>query len=440
MLEVRERRARTACLVMSDVLSLTLAAGVALTVHDALTRTADGGALSVFVEAATIGVACLALVRLYAGTEGPDRLRRAGALVRACVYGLAIQTIVNFAIGEPASRAVLVLLWALAVPLIGVDRWLTSQLLRKALTDDRERRKALVIGADANGIALARQLAAQASALQVVGFLDDYHQMGSPLLPGATVVGRPRDLRRVCADLGVRDVIVMPQALPWESLNHVVTDSVNVDGPLRVHIGAGFYELVMTAVQYSPGFGVPLLTIKQPRLTALQSLVKTSLDCTIAVGLLTAFAPVLAVIAIRQRVRGQPRVIARQRVLGRSGTEFELLSLDSTAPIESTFVRKLPGLVNVLRGQLAIVGPRPLPVEQRAAQSPAAAHLRPGLTGPWRESEDPAEQVLLDLYYVRAFSVGRDLQVMARRMKVRLPARRRPLEKAKGVVSVEVLT
>jgi lipopolysaccharide/colanic/teichoic acid biosynthesis glycosyltransferase len=84
-------------------------------------------------------------------------------------------------------------------------------------------------------------------------------------------------------------------------------------------------------------------------------------------------------------------------------------------------VRKLPSLVNVLLGQLSIVGPHPIAAGGGVQGSAGRlTTIRPGLTGLWRQSDDPAEQLLLDLYYVRGYSLWSDLQILFDRVRVRV--------------------
>jgi len=118
--------------------------------------------------------------------------------------------------------------------------------------------------------------------------------------------------------------------------------------------------------------------------------------------------------------------IDRERVLGRNLVTFDLLRFRSSFPFQSDFLRKLPGLLNVLRGQLSLVGPRPMSEEEAKTRGGMPlTTIQPGLTGPWRQAADPAEQATLDLYYVRSYSVWLDVAVLYERAMFRL----RPLAK-----------
>jgi lipopolysaccharide/colanic/teichoic acid biosynthesis glycosyltransferase len=90
-------------------------------------------------------------------------------------------------------------------------------------------------------------------------------------------------------------------------------------------------------------------------------------------------------------------------------------------------LRKLPGLINVLRGEMSLVGPRPIGVLEasESIEQSMTLTLRPGLTGPWRQARTREEQALLDLYYIRSYSIWLDVQVLLVRTLARLRGRSR---------------
>ena len=232
------------------------------------------------------------------------------------------------------------------------------------------------------------------------------------------MIGTPAALPRVAAQLGVSEVILVPQALPWESLQCLMAAGA-APGGLRMHLLAGFYDLLATGVQLSQANGVPMLTIRKVVLTPGEAAVKRAVDLLVASGLLVLLSPAVTLAVASLAIRGGA-TIERSRVCGRDGRDFDLLTLASGVMTRSTLVRKLPSLVNVLRGQLSIVGPHPTPAGAAVRSSTGQlTTLRPGLTGLWRRSEDPAEQLLLDLYYVRGYSLWFDLQILFDRVRVR---------------------
>jgi lipopolysaccharide/colanic/teichoic acid biosynthesis glycosyltransferase len=265
-----------------------------------------------------------------------------------------------------------------------------------------------------------------------VGVLDDYQAPGTVIDGRLTVLGTPADLAAIAAERGVQDVVVVPDALAWETMRRVLAEAVTWPGG-RVHLSAGFTDLLTTGVRISARNHVPLLTLKRVALTPAEAAAKRALDCVLAVLLLATCWPLLLATTRRLRALGV-RPLRRQRVAGRGGSSFEMPTFDP-AGTSSGFVRKLPALVCVLRGELSVVGPRPIPVgEARPGDAPS---IRPGLTGHWRQTDCPTEQATLDLYYIRGYSLWMDLHVLWTRTRARLRGLRpRPAPPARAAEPV----
>jgi len=173
--------------------------------------------------------------------------------------------------------------------------------------------------------------------------------------------------------------------------------------------------------------------------------VRRAFDITLAAAALAASAPVLAVaiIAIRLESRGHP--IFRQRRVGLHGREFDVLKLRTMvagaeglgaglvveqgdarvtrvgALLRRTSLDEVPNLVNVLRGEMAIIGPRPtVPVQvaQYTERQRLRLSVRPGITG-WaqvngRASLPWSQRIELDLHYIEHRSLRMDLQILWR--------------------------
>lgn len=347
--------------------------------------------------------------------------REYSAVLRACTYGVVALILLSFAIHLPVAREWTVLSGLLCATLMGGGRFLMRRLALRLRRRGLFTSPALLVGADAQGAALARQLSASASGLRLVGVLDDYLPAGTPVTGKLRVLGASSLLAQATVRTGARDIIVVPQALPWESLQALLGRATAGPESPRVHLVGGFYDLLAAGVQLSERNGVPLLTVKKVALTRFEAALKRALDCGLGVALLVLLAPVSVVELLQLGLAGA-RPVERKRVFDRGGKVFEQLTFAGALAGRSALVRKLPSLVNVLAGQLSIVGPRPVAADgdspQAEQRNPFA--LRPGLTGLWRESQDPGEQALLDLYYVRGYSVWLDVQILFGRVKARL--------------------
>jgi lipopolysaccharide/colanic/teichoic acid biosynthesis glycosyltransferase len=363
------------------------------------------------------------LIFLIQGLYDPQNLlggtREYASVFRACTYGLLAIVLVSFASRRIVSREWIVLSWACSIVLVGSGRFLARRAAYELRRRGHLTAQTIMVGADAHSLAVATQLSQNGSGVRIIGFLDDYVPAGSVLGNGHRVLGGSASLLQVAARTHADEAIVVPQALPWETLQTVLSDAAAAPNGLRVHLPAGFYDLLTTRVGLSERNHVPLLTVKKARLTPLEAMVKSSLDYGLSIFLLLFLSPVTLTTVAWMSLTGNHMVLDRRRVTGQYGRAFTIFSFQSRGPARSPFIRKLPGLVNVLLGELSIVGPRAHEAH-RGASEERALGIKPGLTGSWRQVSDPNEQAVLDLYYVRSYSIWLDLQVLFHRVRARL--------------------
>ena len=169
------------------------------------------------------------------------------------------------------------------------------------------------------------------------------------------------------------------------------------------------------------------------------------LDVLIAALALAILSPILLIAAIAVKLSGRGPVIYRQRRVGRGGREFEMWKLRTmvqgsdpvgvgkivyrddprvTGPgrlLRRTSLDEIPNLVNVLRGEMAIVGPRPTikaQVDDYAPRQKRRHDVLPGITG-WAQVQGRAgipweERIELDVWYVEHRSTALDLRILAK--------------------------
>ena len=174
-------------------------------------------------------------------------------------------------------------------------------------------------------------------------------------------------------------------------------------------------------------------------------MIRRALDIAVSAFALLLSAPVLAVAMVAIRLESRGPVIYRQRRAGMHGRRFEVLKLrtmvdgaehigaglaidanDSRvtrvgALLRRTSLDELPNLLNVLRGDMSLIGPRPtLPVQvaQYTERQRGRLQIRPGITG-WaqvngRASLPWSERIELDLYYIEHRSLALDLRILWR--------------------------
>jgi exopolysaccharide biosynthesis polyprenyl glycosylphosphotransferase len=228
------------------------------------------------------------------------------------------------------------------------------------------------------------------------------------------------------------------------------------DRDVDLVVAPGILEVAGPRLTIRPAAGMPLLHVERPVMSGGRRLVKTAVDRAMSLTLGLLAAPVLLAIAVAVRLDSTGPILFRQNRVGAHGELFQMLKFrtmcvdaesrlaevrrDTDAGNEVLFKMKqdprvtrvgrllrrysldeLPQLINVLRGEMSLVGPRPpLPSEVAEYEPDAVRRLRvqPGLTGLWQvsgRSDLPWDESLrLDLWYVDNWSLTLDLQILTR--------------------------
>jgi exopolysaccharide biosynthesis polyprenyl glycosylphosphotransferase len=287
--------------------------------------------------------------------------------------------------------------------------------------------------------------------LIAVGIVDDdVHDVGTPDLPW---LGRFADLEMIIEAQQVDRVIIAFSRASHELLLESIRACRDIG--VAVDVVPRLFEFLDGVRALDQVGGLPLLSIGSQNLTTASMAAKRALDVVGSVFLLTLFAPMMIAIAIAIRLESSGPVFFRQRRAGRNNSSFALVKFRSmymdaeerkkeVEPLNEAsdgvmfkirrdprvtrvgrFIRRfsldeLPQLFNVLRGEMSLVGPRPLIFPETAALDEVwhlrRLELRPGLTGPWQvygRSQNPfQEMVRFDYQYVAGWSLARDIELL----------------------------
>ena len=353
----------------------------------------------------------------------------------------------------PDMRGWVTVAWLLALILISLGRFgyrrIVYQLrLRGVLT-----RRTLIVGADDEAFAIADQLEDTPTAgAEIVGFVVN-HAPASPRMescPG--IVGSIDSLPTLVDSLGIEELIVSTATLKRSDLL-TIFEAFGHSDRVELRFSSGLYELFTAGVRVKEIGRVPLVSMNKVRLDVFESIVKSLVDRTLALVGILALWPLLAVIATIIKLDSPGPVIYRRRVLGRGGRQFDAFKFrtmyvngdvgleqhpDLIRELKTNFKLKddprvtrvgrwlrrlsldeLPQLMNVLVGQMSLVGPRMITLEEGEKYGRLRVNLltvKPGLTGLWqikgRSNVSYEERVRLDMYYIRNYSVWLDLQIL----------------------------
>jgi exopolysaccharide biosynthesis polyprenyl glycosylphosphotransferase len=356
--------------------------------------------------------------------------------------------------GFTYSRLFLVVFAAVDLALVGLTRWAVSESLAKIRRVGGNLQRVLVIGAGELGRQVVERLDAHREyGFQVVGFLDDDPGRQQRAIQGVPVLGTTNELESAVKEHGVDQVLI---ALPLAA-HHRTLQLVRRAGELLVDI-----KVVPDVLQYyvmRAGIedldGLPLINLTQIPLEGFNQVVKRAFDLVGAALLLLLTCWLFPLIAwLIKREDGGPVLFSQVR-MGMDGRAFRLYKFRSMrvdaeddgdgrwtrtndprvtrigAVLRRTNLDELPQLLNVLRGDMSLVGPRPEQpkfVEQFRSRYPAyhvRHRVRAGLTG-WaqvnglRGDTSIRQRVVHDLYYVENWSFALDLRILWRTLRLAL--------------------
>ena len=395
---------------------------------------------------------------LYAARE-----LRAGA--GRVVSSLLLVTVVTlaFAIGTGYHHTTFGLYattFVLAVLVIGGLRASYEVVTRDVWRLAGVRRRALLLGDNDRLIDLRRALGLGRSGI-------DYEFLGALTGDGAedpllNVIGSIDELPRVLADLHPDELIVSGADLDDRSLLELV-DEAHKRG-VRVQIAPTTTELLTQRAEYVAGQGVPLFELRPPVFAGLDWPAKRAFDLVVSSLLVLLGTPVWMLIALAVKVDSPGPVFYRDRRVGLGEREFGMfkfrsmytnaserqasLEVDNEASgplfkikddprvtrvgriLRRYSLDELPQVLNVLRGEMSLVGPRPLPLRdfvQLEEWHRKRYLVLPGMTGLWQVSGRIEltfdDLVRLDFYYLENWSIWLDISILAKTLPAVLARR-----------------
>jgi exopolysaccharide biosynthesis polyprenyl glycosylphosphotransferase len=314
----------------------------------------------------------------------------------------------------------------------------------------------LIVGTDEGSISFSRRIMEEHGAIyNLIGFADNSWEFDGPL--PAPFIGQADEVPRLVEDYDVQMVVI---ALPEGRSNHAERLIRDLDRrPVRVYV---LYDLGKLALLRSEveSFGESLVIgIREPVIQGVDRAIKRAFDLAVSLIVLLAAWPLFLVIWIAIKLDSSGPAIYRAERVGENGRLFEMLKfrtmvehaeslqLDVSAQDHEgrvvyktkddprvtrvgRFLRRfsldeLPQLINVVKGEMSLVGPRPeqpfIAQDYDHWQTERLA-VPPGVTGWWQisgRSDLPMHlNVHLDLYYVRNYSLFLDVKILVRTLMV----------------------
>jgi Undecaprenyl-phosphate glucose phosphotransferase len=382
------------------------------------------------------------------GQYAIDRLRRLREEAVSVVKGTALMSLLvvatTFGLHDPYESRATMLLFALLTPfaILSARRfsWATIRWLRSRGYNQTH---AIIVGTGRVARKTARALRhASWMGIKTLGFVEDQPSRWTGDLD---VLGTTTDLPRLIERYNIGHIFI---ALPLSRYNDArrVFDALS-QTLVEVRLVADVPGLAGVSLTTSNLDGLPLIGLRESPHFGLNVVVKRTMDIALSLAALLVLAPVMLVIALLVKLTSRGPVLYRQERCGLNGKPFQMLKFRSlrvdaesgTGPVwarkddprrtwlgallRKTSLDELPQLLNVLRGDMSLVGPRPerpvfISQFRKTIPNYMARHaVKAGITGwaqvhGWRGNTSLRKRVQYDLYYITHWTPWLDLRIL----------------------------
>jgi exopolysaccharide biosynthesis polyprenyl glycosylphosphotransferase len=384
---------------------------------------------------------------LFVGTQEYGRITQVSGLTLMFMVGLAY-----FVESLVISRGWIVFSWASTTFFLILSRLAMRRIAYLLRRNGLMCTTTLVVGADAEGRAIANQLRETPTCgANVVGFLDDQAGVGTEI-DGLPVLGNVSAIQQVIGRLGIEEVLLSMSALTRPQIVKIYEMYAQSEA-VTLRFSPGLLELFTTGAFVREWGTVPLVSINKVRLSDLETLLKRCLDLGISIFTLIVLFPIIVLIVFLITVDSPGPIFYRRYVLGQGGRLFDALKfrtmyVDGNDILEAypdlrvelqtnqklkddprvtpvgRFLRRfsldeLPQFLNILAGQMSLVGPRMITRPEQEKYGRMRLNLltvKPGLTGLWqvsgRSDLSYEDRVRMDMNYIRNYSIWLDLTII----------------------------
>ncbi|WP_202879578.1 sugar transferase [Serinicoccus kebangsaanensis] len=442
---------------LAMVVAAVLAAYVTRFGLDESMREVSGiGYVYIAVALGVAWIVSLHVQRAYDGRTVGHGVQEYRQVFQASMWVFAALAIIGFAFRIEFARGFVLLAFPLGTLLLlggrwSARRWLVSRRKKGKLSD-----RVILVGDKSHvaGLVSALRRAPDAGYNVLGACVDD----AEGEVRGVPVLGREADVLLQAMDHHVDVVAVSSSAgLGTTGLRQLgwALEATDID----LVVAPGIMDVAGPRVLTRPVQGLPLIHVEAPRFVGPERVLKNVMDRLAALAVTLLAAPVMLAVALAVKLEDRGPVLFRQERVGQDGQGFSMFKFrsmvldaeerlaeladanegagpmfkmqrDPRVTRVGAFIRRysldeLPQLLNVLRGEMSLVGPRPpLPreVAEYAADTRRRLLVRPGMTGLWqisgRSDLSWEEAVRLDLYYVENWNPILDVMIMWRTVRV----------------------
>jgi exopolysaccharide biosynthesis polyprenyl glycosylphosphotransferase len=382
------------------------------------------------------------------GIYGKDRIstpmHQLQSLFRGVALGLLVVSSISFFFKELQFGRVVVLACAgFNLVLQGASRAVFHRIQERLRRSGAHDIAALIVGTGTTAIRLLQKLQDHPeTGYEVVGFLDDRYEEGCKDVANRPILGKIDQLRDVAISRNVSEVFISDPSLGHTRMLSLVLDCEDLGITFRVV--TNLFEVLTAGTPIDLIDDLPLVRLGREQVAASYRPLKRAFDVAGALVGLALTAPLLVWCALRTTQTSPGLPFISQERIGQDGAPFRLYKFRTmwrdvdryaVAPkgvsdprvteygrwLRGTSIDELPQLINVLKGEMSLVGPRPemrFIAETYDDWQRRRLSVKPGITGLWqilgRKDLPMHENLQYDFYYIRNRSLSLDLSILLR--------------------------
>lgn len=340
--------------------------------------------------------------------------------------------------------------WGILLFIVGAGRLFVRSVQRNLLVKGIGRRNAIIVGFNAKANNIHRMINShKALGIDVKGYLAVKSENVGKNFEGAEVLNTVGNIENIVQELNVSNVIICLERNYEDLLIEIIS---KLEGKnIEIKIAPDLYEIISGQARTSQLYGVPLIDVMPELMPEWEKKLKRIMDIILSFIIIIVSLPVTMIAALVIKLESKGPVFYKQERSGQGGRVFKMYKFRSmvqdaeknTGPVWSTkddpritkvgkFIRKvrideIPQMINILRGDMSFVGPRPERpyfVEKLSEEIPLYKRrlkVRPGVTG-WAQVkhkydenvEDVKIKLRYDLFYIENMSLRMDFKIIFR--------------------------
>jgi len=396
----------------------------------------------------TLWVLIFSAKGLYRPRRGISGMGEFREIVRAITFGVVIIMAASFLRKFDYSRLIVLSFWVCNIIIVGSSRVIIRHFQRKRMRKGHGKTSVIVVGAgETASLIIDRMKRVEDLGYQIIGIVDDDKSLSTKTtVMGLPFLGHIDELPQLIKQFQAKEVFFAKPNMKHEQILNIVAGCEETGASFK--IVSDLFEIMTGKTEIDNVADAPIIDLTGPKTGALRRLSKLAMDFCLAVIMLILSMPLWVIIALAIKLDTKGPVMFRQTRIGEKGKEFTICKFRTMfsdvnafehSPTQKndkritrvgrilrrTSLDELPQLLNVIKGEMSLVGPRPeMPfiVAQYDKWQRKRLDVKPGITGLWQifgRKNLPLEQNLqYDFYYIKNRSILMDLIILLKTIKV----------------------